>query len=162
MDAIHKSLPTEEPTAERKEFLATFLPGIRLVHSPAKIQGEMKRKRGPARRPAERKAKYRQTSKITRFTDHYCGECEHDWSGLLDHYCRCSHDDARRMLDHSCACQHEFQTGDDHWCPCPHTLSSGFIDDRLLDEIDVQARNRVAGISPEVLDMHLAGVEKAE
>lgn len=51
------------------------------------------------------------------------------------------------MQDHFCACKHQFEAGDDHWCPCPHMLDCSFIDEELLDEIDTEARNRVAGAS---------------
>ncbi|TRX98859.1 hypothetical protein FHL15_000201 [Xylaria flabelliformis] len=83
--------------------------------------------------------------KFSRYVDHYCDECQHDLTGLMDHYCPCSHDEARRG-DHNCACDHIVPLGDDHWCPCPHTLSISFISEKLSDEIDVDARKRVAKV----------------
>lgn len=117
-----------------------------LPQTRAQIRKETKRTGKLDRR--QQKIKYRKALNHNRirYTDHYCGECQHDISGLLDHYCPCSHDDARRMQDHVCACPHQFEAGDDHWCPCPHMLGRGFIDEELLNEIDTKARNRVVEV----------------
>lgn len=137
MDAINKNTPTKKSGGE----------SLSLPPPRAQIQNEMRRNRKLSRR--QKKNTYRQAAshKLTRYTDHYCNECQHDVSGLLDHYCPCSHDDARRMHDHFCACQHQLEKNDDHWCPCPHTLSRSFIDEKLLNEIDTEARNRLEGAS---------------
>jgi hypothetical protein len=110
-----------------------------LVHSPVEIQTKNNRKMKPARK--QRKANYRKAYKAIH-VDHYCGECQHDLTGLLDHYCPCSHDDARRMMDHICSCEHEFPEGDDHWCPCPHSLSRGFISEELANALYLEANTR--------------------
>lgn len=146
MDTI-KNTSTEKPA----DFGETTRPkGTQ--QSPAKRQKNMNKKRKLGRR--QRKTKYREAYKEaykhTGYVDHYCNECQHNLAGLFDHYCPCSHDEARRQ-DHNCACSHQYEQGDDHYCPCPHTLSRGFIDEELLNEIDMEARNRVAGVSSELV-----------
>lgn len=87
------------------------------TRSRNRIAKKTKKNRGQAKKQAHRRA-YR----FGHLLDHY--ECQHDRSELLDHHCLR-------------ACRHDVNPGDDHWCPSTYSL-----DQDLLDEIDLRARNR--------------------
>ncbi|KAI1115370.1 hypothetical protein F5Y14DRAFT_411061, partial [Nemania sp. NC0429] len=129
MDTADKNTLPEKPAGEKAVDTNTLpkKPAGKkrsLSQHPAPVRREMKRNGELGRR--QKKIKHRQATsmshKLVLYVDHFCGECQHDLSGLLDHYCPCSHDDARRMHDHFCPCGHLYGEKDDHWCPCVHTL----------------------------------------